>query len=88
MSIRSPENKTPVASASARKNQAYIFGIGAGLLFGVLAAYLFARSAEEAAYQNNGEPQPISAGQFITIAVAVLGLLRQISELGKPQPKK
>lgn len=89
MSLKSSENKSPATIASNRKTQAYVLGIGAGALFGILAAYLFARSAEEATYQNAGEAQPVSAGQMLTIAIAVIGLMRQISEMGKPpQPKK
>ncbi|MBC8170512.1 MAG: hypothetical protein H7X77_02530 [Anaerolineae bacterium] len=89
MSLKSSENKSPATIASNRKTQAYILGAGAGVLFGLLAAYLFARSADEVAYQHGGETQQVSAGQMLTIAVALLGLMRQISELGKPpQPKK
>jgi hypothetical protein len=91
MAIKSQDTKTPATSngsSSGWKTQAYAMGILGGVLFGLLAAYLFARGAEEDANRNGGKPQSISSGQIITIALAVLGLMRQISELGKPAPKK
>ncbi len=72
---------------SGWKTQTYAVGVVAGLLFGLLAAYLFARAAEENATQNGGKPESISTGQLVTLGLAALGLIRQITELGKT-PKK
>lgn len=66
------------------KMQAYLMGALAGLLFGVVGAFLYTRAAEESASQN-GHPQHIPTGQIIGLSLAALGLIRQVTELGKPK---
>lgn len=70
------------------KTKVYIGGILAGALFGLITSYLYARAAEEE-YKGGDKAQPRSpsTGELVTLALAGLGLVRQISELGKP-PKK
>lgn len=69
------------------KNQIYLMGIASGAIFGLLASYLFARAAEEDAERNGGKPSKVKTGQLISLGLAGLGLIRQISEMGKPDKK-
>lgn len=69
------------------KQQSLIIGTVGGAILGALSAYLFARAAEEDADRNGGKPAPIKTGQAISLGLALLALIRQISELGKPQKK-
>lgn len=55
----------------------YLTGIGIGALFGLIAAYLYARASGE------GERQQLRTGEIISLALAGLGLMRQITEAGK-----
>lgn len=66
------------------KTQAYLMGAVAGLLFGVVGAFLYTRAAEESAGKA-GRPQSIPTGQLIGLSLAALGLIRQVAELGKPK---
>ena len=68
--------------------QAYIRGVLAGSALGLMSAYLYARAAEEDADENDGVPSSIQTGTMISLALAILGLLRQIAEAGKPNKKK
>ena len=67
------------------KRKTYVIGISAGTLFGFIASYLFTRAAEE---ETDGKkPESIPTGQLLTLLLALLGLIRQIAELGKPKKK-
>jgi hypothetical protein len=68
------------------KPQVYMVGGIVGLIAGVLAAYLYARAAQEE-ISRNGEAPRIQTMQLIGLLLAGMGLLRQIAELGKT-PKK
>jgi hypothetical protein len=81
-------NELQKDSSNNWKSQAYITGITAGTLLGVIAAYLYTRAAAEDVARNGGKPQSVGAGEIIALGLAALGLIRQITELGKPQPKK
>lgn len=70
------------------KQQTYVTGALAGAVVGLLASYLFARAAdEEGDDENEGRPS-IQTAQLISVTLAVLGLIRQISEMGKSPKKK
>jgi hypothetical protein len=69
------------------KTQTYTLGALFGALFGFLAAYLYARAAEEEAGRG-GKPKPPGTGEMIGLGLAALGLIRQISEMGRPPKKK
>ncbi len=51
-----------------------------GAFTGLTAAYLLIQRSEE-----TEEPPAISAGQGIRLGLLVLGLLRQVGELGRPE---
>ncbi len=75
-------------SAPERRARVILFGAGLGALIGLLSSYLYTRAAEENA-ADGGAPRPIPTGQLLAVLLAVLGLIRQIAELGKPKkPKK
>lgn len=69
------------------KTRTYTLGLIAGGLFGLISAYLYTRAAEEDALRGGGKPQPVSTAQLIGLLLAALGLIRQISEAGKPARK-
>lgn len=68
------------------KTQVYIIGALLGTAFGFISAYLYARAAEEELARTGGKPQ-LSTTQIIGLLLTGLGLIRQISESGKPVKK-
>ncbi|GAB4508641.1 MAG: hypothetical protein OHK0046_01650 [Anaerolineae bacterium] len=68
------------------KTQTYMLGtlVGAGL--GFLASYLFAKAADENP-DTNGERPAIQTAQLLSLALAAIGIMRQISEMGKAGKK-
>lgn len=66
------------------KTQTYVLGAAVGTLFGLLSAYLYTRAAEEDAART-GKPEKIPTGQLLTLFLAGVSLVRQITELGKPK---
>ncbi len=64
------------------KLRTYGMGLLGGTVFGLIAAYLYARAAEEDVAQG-GKPQQLSTAQLIGLALTTLGLIRQIAESGK-----
>ena len=75
------------ARSSSWKSQVYVLGAAIGSLFGLISAYLYARSAEEDAERQGGKPPKIPTGQVLGLGLAALGLVRQITEMGKPAKK-
>ncbi len=70
-----------------RKARIMILGVSVGALLGFISSYLYTRAAEENENPDAGTTQSISTGQLIGILLALLGVVRQISELGKPDKK-
>jgi hypothetical protein len=70
------------------KSQAYAMGAAAGALFGLVAAFMYARAAEEDAQRNGGAPNKASTGEVIGLGLAALAMVRQIAEMGKGPAKK
>jgi len=73
------------------RTRALIIGGLAGAALGVAAAWLFMRSIEEEALaiEETGEeavaPRAIGAGQMMRLGVSILGVLRQIVDLGREE---
>jgi hypothetical protein len=73
------------------RTKALVIGAAAGAALGVAAAWLFIRSVEEEALtiEETGEeavaPRTIGAGQVMRLGVSVLGVLRQIIDLGREE---
>ncbi len=65
------------------KTDLYVRGSIAGLLIGFLAAYFYAKAADE-----NGNDRGISSSDFVKLGLAILGIVRQVTELGTGPSKK
>jgi hypothetical protein len=70
------------------KPRTYFLGAALGTLAGFLAAYLYARAAEDEAGGRGNKPARIGTGEMLGLVLTGLGLIRQVSELGKPPKKK
>ena len=72
--------------------KALIIGGVAGAALGVAAAWLFIRSVEEeetlaieGAAEGAVAPRSIGVGQVVRLGVSILGVLRQIIDLGREE---
>ncbi len=68
-----------------RKARIIVAGAALGAMLGLLSSYLYTRAAEENGNPEAGAPGSVSTGQALTVLLAILGLVRQIAELGKPK---
>ncbi len=73
-------NDVPVPEKPNWKMQTYIMGGLAGLVLGLLTAYFFARVSEE--QHDISGPTRISTMDALKLAVAILAIIRQITDLG------
>ncbi|HYO89861.1 MAG TPA: hypothetical protein VER79_14525 [Candidatus Limnocylindrales bacterium] len=64
------------------KLTAYAAGVVGGALFGILAAVLYARSAE-ASLARGGERPEIGTMSIIGLTISLINIVRQITELGE-----
>ena len=78
---------SPTNDPKARPQRLIIGGI-IGSLFGLLGAYFYSRAMEDDVRQNGAQRNPVSTGEIIGLGLAVLALLRQVSEMGRSAPKK
>jgi hypothetical protein len=69
------------------KRNAYLAGGILGLVAGALSAHLFVRTAQENSSDPDSPPESVTTLQMIAIGVAVLTLIRQIAELGRPRKR-
>lgn len=69
------------------KTRVYAFGVIGGVVFGLVAALLYSRAAEEEAQQGD-PPPPIPTGTLLGLVLSALALARQIAEAGKTDRKK
>jgi hypothetical protein len=74
----------PVRSEANWKTQTYALGGIAGVIMGLLAAYFYARASEE----NGSGPSRIKTMDALKLAVSLLGVVRQITDLGADMGKK
>jgi hypothetical protein len=65
------------------KGQIYLAGGLTGMVVGFLAAYFYTRAADEA-----GNKDGVTAADFVKLGLTVLGLVRQVTELGTGGGKK
>ncbi len=75
-------------TASERKTRVIIVGAGLGALLGLISSYLYTRAAVENVDDEAGDANSISTGQMLAVLLTVVGLVRQIAELGKPKEDK
>jgi hypothetical protein len=69
------------------RTQTLLLGSILGAVFGLLAAYFYARANEEEA-RSSGRVKRASAGEVIGLGLAALGMVRQIAEMGRSPGKK
>ncbi len=70
------------------RRRIFIIGGLSGTLLGFLSAYLYARAAEEDAERTGGKLPSVATRELLGIGLALLTLIRQITELGKPDKSK
>ena len=78
---------SPLNDPKSRPQRLIIGGI-IGSLFGLVGAYFYSRAVEDDVRQNGTQRNPVSTGEIIGLGLAVLALLRQVSEMGRSAPKK
>jgi H+/Cl- antiporter ClcA len=76
-----------LSTTTNSQTQTYVLGAVLGAIAGLLAAVLYARANEEERLAG-GQPQKLQTGQMITLGLALLGIIRQIAEMGRPDTKK
>jgi hypothetical protein len=74
------------------RTRALIIGSVAGAALGVAAAWLFIRSVEEeealaieGAAEGTVAPRSIGVGPVVRLGISILGVLRQIVDLGREE---
>ncbi|MCY3574862.1 MAG: hypothetical protein OXG92_03305 [Chloroflexi bacterium] len=82
------EEQRDASKPQVERARILLTGLGLGALVGLLSSYLYARAAEENVDAENGMAASISTGQALAVALAVLGVVRQIAALGKPDKKR
>ncbi len=65
------------------RGRVFFMGIIAGAIYGLVAAYFYARAHEEDLKRGNPGANRIQTSEIITVIVAALAMLRQISEMGR-----
>ncbi len=75
----STERVTPAARGLSWQASAYLIGALIGLLLGLLTAYLYVRASQESASKG---PTKIKTGDAMKVSLALLTLIRQITEIG------
>lgn len=80
-----PQNDTTRAPMEERRTRIIALGAGLGALIGLISSYLYTRAAEESENTEAGAPVSVSTGQMLGVLLTMLGLVRQIAELGKPK---
>lgn len=69
------------------KSQVYLIGTIAGTLIGFFASYLYARAVEEDVNRSGTRPK-LQTGEAIALGLALLSVIRQISEIGSKSPAR
>ncbi len=78
---------TPESRQSNWRARAYVLGAAIGSLLGLASAYMYTRAAEEDT-ERLGKPKRVQTGDLLGLGLALLAILRQVAELGKPPDKK
>ena len=83
--MSSTDSDQPRESLEERKARLLVTGAALGAMLGLLSSYLYTRAAEENGNPEAGAPDSVSTGQALAVLLTILGLVRQIAELGKPK---
>ena len=73
------------ANLQERKARIIVMGAALGAFLGLISSYLYTRAAEENDGPNAGTAASISTGQLVALMLGILGVVRQIAELGRPK---
>lgn len=73
---------SPSKEATGWKSKVLLFGALGGTMLGVLAGYMYSRAAEEDV-SRLGRADRISTGEVLGLGLALLGVIRQVTEMGK-----
>lgn len=68
-----------------RNTQIIVAGAALGALIGMISSYLYTRAAEENGNADAAARGSVSTGQALALLLAILSVVRQIAELGKPR---
>ncbi len=68
-----------------KRTQVMIIGGALGGLIGVLAAHMYVRSLERKGQDRDLELRSIEPGDLIKLTLSILGVLRLVDRLGKPE---
>ena len=84
-----PTHQQKQAEVQSWRTKVFAFSAGIGAIFGLLAGYMYSRAAEEDV-SNVGHAERISTGEILGLGLALLAVIRQVTELGKgpERPKK
>lgn len=69
-----------------RNSRVYVVGATLGLVLGLVSAHMYKRAVEENA--ENPENVSLSVGELISMALLLLGIVRQIADKGAEAGKK
>lgn len=75
------QTPTPASPNQNWQIRNYALGLIVGLVVGLMAAHAYNRSAAEDL--REGEKPEVPTMQLLAVAVAVLGIIRQIAAMGK-----
>lgn len=74
--------------ATSWRTQAYVIGAAAGLLFGLISAYMYNRAASDYGPLPDGRNR-VQTGEVLGLGLAALAMVRQVAEMGRgPEPDK
>jgi len=85
MTTDSTQTETHTPPSDAWKFQIYLLGALVGLVVGLLAGHFFVRVSEESGQQG---PAKLKTMDALKLAISVLGLVRQVTDLGAGGGKK
>jgi H+/Cl- antiporter ClcA len=69
------------------RGRVLLMGIIAGAVYGLVAAYFYARAHEEDLKHGDPGANRVQTSEIITVIVAALAMIRQIAEMGRA-PKR
>jgi len=85
MTTDTTQTQAPPARGDAWKFQVYLLGALIGLAVGLLAGHFYVRVSEESGQEG---PAKLKTMDALKLAISVLGLVRQVTDLGAGGDKK